>query len=107
MTKIFAAVTFVLFLPSLCHATWQETLEGYFDVVETFDELQDWRDGLTGNPNGIVTTLSLYGLNMQMANFHGGSHGVGRVDILPGLYTSAADCTTYSAPRERKYSMNA
>lgn len=23
-------------------ATWQETLEGQFDIVDTFDELQDW-----------------------------------------------------------------
>ena len=24
-------------------ATWQETLEQTFDIVETFDELQDWK----------------------------------------------------------------
>jgi hypothetical protein len=34
----------LIFLPSLAlAATWQATLETRFDIVETFDELQDWK----------------------------------------------------------------
>ena len=33
----------LLLVPSLCIGqSWQETLEQNFDIVETFDDLQDW-----------------------------------------------------------------
>ena len=52
MQILFFICLVVLFSrPSLILAeTWQETLEQHFEIVETFDELQDWRgaDGVYG-----------------------------------------------------------
>jgi len=38
--------------------SWQDTLAQHFDVVETFDQLQDWRSQLGGNPIGDVSSPS-------------------------------------------------
>jgi hypothetical protein len=37
---------------------WQDTLAQHFDIVETFDQLQDWRGQLGGNPIGDVSSPS-------------------------------------------------
>jgi len=54
----------LLAIPKQAQATWQETLEGYFDIVDTFDELQDWTgskrstvDGYSYDPNDIPKKL--------------------------------------------------
>ena len=41
--------------------SWQKTLEGYFDIVETFDEIQDWsgttHNGYSQDPNDMPKKL--------------------------------------------------
>ncbi len=47
ITLVFCCVTL---LPIFAIAqTWQRTLEDSFDIVETFDQLQDWTGSGSGN----------------------------------------------------------
>lgn len=53
----------LLILPSLASATWQSDLEATFDIVSTFDELQDWHGGTVGETtylSGTVQTSATY-----------------------------------------------
>lgn len=49
----------ILLLSSISYSqTWQSQLEQHFDIVETFDQLQDWHTTLGGSPLGDVVTIS-------------------------------------------------
>lgn len=52
-----AIILFLLLLlaPVYAGATWQQTLESNFDIVDTFDDLQDWSHSITG----YITNASL------------------------------------------------
>ena len=78
---------FLLFLLVFFHldesyANWQSTLEGQFDIVETFDQLQDWTgDGSYSGDVAVASTMpkktdgsaSIWGYYSDWA---GGSKGV-------------------------------
>ena len=53
MKRLTMVILMTLF-PLTCYAqSWQQTLEAEFDIVETFDQLQDWKGGAI---NGEATT---------------------------------------------------
>ncbi|EKD58454.1 MAG: hypothetical protein ACD_56C00119G0001, partial [uncultured bacterium] len=54
--KIFFLLSIFFMLPNFAKADWQQTLESNFDIVETFDNLQDWSaNGLFPSGTGSAT----------------------------------------------------
>ena len=47
--RIFLGVVLAFIFSMPCYADWRDTLRSNFDIVETFDTLQDWTvDGVYG-----------------------------------------------------------
>lgn len=73
-----------LFLTGPCFADWQSTLEGTFDIVETFDNIPDWHGTAAYNPSGDTDWST------DPTDFPDQSAGSGRINYYSYWGASAA-----------------